>query len=76
MIQQFDTTIGECFYIGNESVSCILCVHCGQIELLHFGAPLLPEDAEALSAELLQAAGGKASVKSIDKKKEKKNIKY
>ena len=49
MIQQFDTTIGECFYIGNESVSCILCVHCGQIELLHFGAPLLPEDAEALT---------------------------
>ena len=49
MIQQFDTTIGECFYIGNESVSCILCVHCGQIELLHFGAPLSPEDAEALT---------------------------
>ena len=49
MIQQFDTTIGKSFYIGNESVSCILCVHCGQIELLHFGAPLLPEDAEALT---------------------------
>ena len=49
MIQQFNTSFGKCFYIGNESVSCILGVHCGQIELLHFGAPLLREDAEALN---------------------------
>ena len=49
MIQQFDTSFGKIFYLGNESVSCILGVRCGQVELLHFGASLLPEDAEALT---------------------------
>ena len=48
MIQQFDTSFGKCFYLGNETVSCMIGIRCGQAELLHFGAPLLPEDAEAL----------------------------
>ena len=49
MIQQFDASFGKCFYLGNESVCCILGIHRGQVELLHFGAPLLPEDAEAMA---------------------------
>ena len=49
MIQQFDSSSGKCFYLGNEALCCILCIRHGQAELLHFGAPILPEDAEAVS---------------------------
>ena len=37
------------FYIGNKSMSALLTVNYGKLELTHFGAPVKPEDAEAMS---------------------------
>ena len=48
MIKQFEASFGKCFYLGNENFSCLIGISRGQAELLHFGAPLLPEDAEAM----------------------------
>lgn len=37
------------FYIGNASMSAVLEINHGKVELSHFGAPVKPEDAAALS---------------------------
>ena len=49
MIRQFMIEQDPAFFLGNETISCIIRIRFSQAELLHFGAPLLPEDAEALS---------------------------
>ena len=49
MIRQFMIEQDPVFFLGNETLSCIVRIRFSQAEMLHFGAPLLPEDAEALS---------------------------
>ena len=51
MIRQYTADQKPCFYLGNDSLSLIIRIRFSQAELLHFGAPLLPEDAEALSCK-------------------------
>ena len=52
MIRHFTIDRDPVFFLGNEALSCIIRIRFSQAELLHFGAPLLPEDAEALSYKL------------------------
>ena len=49
MIKHFETDTGVFFFLGNEALSCLIRVKNGQAELLHLGAPVLPEDASAFS---------------------------
>ena len=57
MIRQFETKNGQFFLLVNESLSCLLRIHNGQAELLHFGSPILPEDADALVPPIGQGWG-------------------
>ena len=52
MIRAYSVGNDPAFFLGNDTLSCIIRIHFSQAELLHFGAPLLPEDAEALSYKL------------------------
>ena len=45
------------WYLGNNTLSCILQVCCGKLQLLHLGAPLLPEDAAVLNGSRLLGWG-------------------
>ena len=69
MIKKYELSGETCFYLANECMSAVIRIHCSQPELLHLGAVLAPEDAEALSypvgtgwgGSLLYAEGDNAS---------------
>ena len=49
MIKHLENESGHVFFIGNENLSCLLRIKHAQVELLHFGSPVHPEDASALA---------------------------
>lgn len=49
MITRFDTQGMPHFLMKNSSISILLRIHCGQVELLHFGIPISESDAEAMA---------------------------
>ena len=48
MIRELEHGAEKRYFLGNDNLSCILSIHYGKVELLHFGVPLRPEDADAL----------------------------
>ena len=57
MILERKTEMKTVFYIGNESIGCLLQTVYGKLQLLHLGTPLFPEDAETLDASRLLGWG-------------------
>ena len=51
MIRYFLLDNDPVFFLGNDTLSCVIRIRFSQAELLHFGSPVLPEDAEALSCK-------------------------
>ena len=49
MIKHFQKENREYFLVGNGSISCLMELCCGQLELLHLGAPVQESDAPAFS---------------------------
>ena len=58
MIKKYELSGETCFYLANECMSAVIRIHCSQPELLHLGAVLAPEDAEALSYPVGTGWGG------------------
>ena len=57
MINKIEKGSAVYFYIGNSSLSCIMESSCGKLQMLHFGAPVLPDDAEAMHCSSLLGWG-------------------
>ena len=57
MIRERKTGSETIWYIGNESIGCLLQTAYGKLQLLHLGAPLSPEDAEAMNGSRLLGWG-------------------
>ena len=57
MIKKFERDTGTYFYIGNDAISCILKLRFGKLQLLHIGAPIAPDDAEAMCCNTLLGWG-------------------
>ena len=57
MIQRIERGSAVYFYIGNESISCILKLSYGKLQLIHLGSPVRPDDAEAMCCSALLGWG-------------------
>ena len=53
MIRKTENDSGLSFFLGNASLSCVLKIHYGKLQLIHMGAPVLPEDADAMCCSTL-----------------------
>ena len=57
MIKKIEKNAAEFFYIGNGNLSCLMKLSYGKLQLLHLGAPVLPEDAEAMCYSMVKGWG-------------------
>ncbi|MBR0353297.1 MAG: alpha-galactosidase [Oscillospiraceae bacterium] len=53
MIRKTENDSGLTFFLGNERLSCLMKIRWGKLQLLHMGAPVLPEDADAMCCSTL-----------------------
>ncbi|MBO7668321.1 MAG: hypothetical protein J6T26_07650, partial [Firmicutes bacterium] len=53
MIRKTENDSGLTFFLGNERLSCLMKLRWGKLQLLHMGAPVLPEDADAMCCSTL-----------------------
>ena len=57
MIKKYEKGSGTYFYLGNTCLSCIIKLSYGKLQLLHIGAPVTPDDAEAMCSNTLLGWG-------------------